>query len=58
MAQWILKKKDYNILPPRDTTEGKDTYELKMREWKMVFHVNGTDKEAGLCNTHYRQSTH
>ena len=42
--------------PPRDSTEGKDTHKLKVREWKMIFHVNGKDKQAGLCNTHFRQS--
>ena len=43
--------------PSRDTTEGKDTYKLKFREWKMIFLVNGKDKEAGFCNTHFGQST-
>ena len=42
--------------PPRDSTEGKDTHKLKVREWKMIFHVNGKDKEASLCNIHLRQS--
>ena len=32
----------------------KDTYRLKMSEWKMIFHANGNQKKAGialLCHT-------
>ena len=51
VADWIKEKKKraYNMPPPRDSTEGKDTHKLKVREWKMIFHVNGKDKQAGLC---------
>jgi len=56
VADCIKKQKAYNMLPPRDTTEGKDPYKLKLREWKMIYHVNGKDKEASLCNIHLRQS--
>ena len=27
----------------------KDTYRLKVREWKNIFHVNGKHKKAGVA---------
>ena len=41
VAEWIQKQ---------------DTYRLKVRGWKNIFHANGKQKNAGSSNSHIRQN--
>ena len=44
------KKKDPNIYYLQEIHFSfKDTYRLKMSEWKMIFHANGNQKKAGVA---------
>ena len=36
------------MLPPETQLRVKDTYKLKVREWKKILHVNGNDRKAGV----------
>ena len=36
------------MLPPRNPLQTSDTYRLKVRGWKNIFHVNGKQKKAGV----------
>ena len=37
------------MLSRRDHFRPKDTYRLKVRGWKSVFHANGKQKKAGVA---------
>ena len=39
----------YNMLPTRTRLRAKDTYKLKVRGWKKVFHENGKNRKAGVA---------
>ena len=41
--------KSYNLLFSRDWPRAKDTYKLKVRGWKEIFHANGQDRKAGVA---------
>ena len=51
LAEWIQKQDPYicclqeTRLRPRD----RDTYRLKVRGWKKIFHANGNQKKAGVA---------
>ena len=48
MADWI-KKQEPTICCLQEThLRAKDTYKLKVRGWKKIFHTNGEDKKAGV----------
>ena len=36
------------MLSTRDPLQTWDTYRLKVREWKKIFHANGNKKKAGV----------
>ena len=36
------------MLPRRDPPQTMDTYRLKMKGWKKIFHANGDQKKAGV----------
>ena len=49
LAQWI-QKQDPFIRCLQDTHfRPKDTYKLKVRGWKNIFHANGKQKKAGVA---------
>ena len=52
MADWTKKKKERKeptICCLQEThLRAKDTYKLKMRGWKKIFHVDGKDRKAGV----------
>ena len=49
LAEWI-QKQDPNICCLQKTKFiPKDTYILKMRGWKNIFHANGKQKKAGVA---------
>ena len=47
------------LIQSRNTREEKrstDTYRLKVRGWKNIFHANGKQKNAESGNSHIRQN--
>ena len=41
MAEWIKKQEPTICCLQETQLRAKDTYKLKMRVWKKIFHVNG-----------------
>ena len=37
------------MLPTRDPLQTQDTYTLKVKGWKKIFHANGNQKKAGVA---------
>ena len=49
LAEWIQKQDPY-ICRLQDTYfRPRDTYRLKVRGWKKIFHANGNQKKAGVA---------
>ena len=49
LAEWV-QKHDPHIRCLQETHfRPKDTYRLKVREWKNIFHANGKQKKAGVA---------
>ena len=49
LAEWI-QKQDLNICCLQETHfRPRDTYRLKVRGWKKIFHKNGNQKKAGVA---------
>ena len=49
LAEWI-KKQDLYICCLQETHfRPRDTYRLKVRGWKKIFHLNGNQKKAGVA---------
>ena len=43
------KNLPYTMLSTRDHFRPRDTYRLKVRGWKKIFHANGNQKKAGVA---------
>ena len=44
------KKRAYTICCPQEIhLRTKDTYKLKVREWKKIFHASGKNRKAGVA---------
>ena len=49
LAEWLQKQDPY-ICCLQETHFGpRDTYRLKVRGWKKIFHANGNQKKAGVA---------
>ena len=49
LAEWI-QKQDTSIRCLQETHfRPRDTYRLKVRGWKKIFHANGNQKKAGVA---------
>ena len=48
LAEWIQKQDPYICCLQEIPFRPKDTYRLKIREWKNIFHANGKQKKAGV----------
>ena len=48
LAEWIQKQDPYICCLQETHLETRDTYRLKMKGCKKIFHVNGEQKKAGL----------
>ena len=48
LAEWIHKQDPYKCCLQETHFRLKDTYRLKVRGWKNIFHANGKQKEAGV----------
>ena len=42
------KTRPIYMLSTRDSFRPRDTYRLKVRGWKKIFHANGNQKKAGV----------
>ena len=51
LAEWIQKPDPYICCLQETHLRPKDTYRLKVREWKNIFHENGKQKKAGVTSS-------
>ena len=49
LAEWIQKQDSYIWCLQETHFIPKDTYRLKVRGWKNIFHENGKQKKAGVA---------
>ena len=49
LAEWIQKQDPYICCLQETHFRPKDTYRLKVRGWKNIFHGNGKQKKAGVA---------
>ena len=49
LAEWIQKQDPYTRYLQETHFRSKDTYRLKLRGWKNIFHADGKQKEAGVA---------
>ena len=48
LAEWIQKQDPYICCLQETHFTARDTYKLKVRGWKKIFHANGDQKKAGV----------
>jgi len=48
MAEWIQKQDPYICCLQETHLKTKDTYRLKVKGWKKIFHANGDQKKGGV----------
>ena len=49
LAEWIQKQEPYICCLQETHFRPRDTYRLKVRGWKKIFHENGNQKKAGVA---------
>jgi len=49
LAKWIHKQDPYTCCLQEKHFRPKDTYKLKVRGWKNIFHANGKQKKSGVA---------
>ena len=49
LAEWIQKQNPYTCCLHEIHLKPRDTYRLKMKGWKTIFHANGDQKKAGVA---------
>ena len=49
LAEWIKKPDPYICCLQETHFRPGDTYRLKVREWKKIFHANGSQKKPGVA---------
>ena len=49
LAEWIQKQDPYICCLQEIHFRPRDTYRLKLRGWKKIFHANGNQKKAGVA---------
>ena len=49
LAEWIQKQDPYICCLQETHLKPKDTYRLKVKGWKKIFHGNGDQKKAGVA---------
>ena len=49
VAEWIQKQDPYILFLQNTHFRPQDTYKLKVRGWKDIFHVNGKQKKVGVA---------
>ena len=49
LAEWIQKQDPYICCLQETRLKPRDTYRLKVKGWKKIFHSNGDQKKAGVA---------
>ena len=49
LDEWIKKQDPYIYCLEETHFRPTDTYKLKVRGWKKIFHTNGNQKKAGVA---------
>ena len=49
LAEWIQKQDPYICCQQETHLKPRDTYRLKGKGWKKIFHANGDQKKAGVA---------
>ena len=49
LTEWIQKQNPYICCLKETHFRPRDTYRLKVRRWKKIFHANGSQKKAGVA---------
>ena len=49
LTEWIQKQDPYIYCLQETHFRSKDTYRLKVKAWKNIFHANGKEKKAGVA---------
>ena len=49
LAEWIQKQDPYICCVQETHLKTRDTYRLKVKGWKKMFHANGDQKKAGVA---------
>ena len=49
LAEWIEKQDPYICCLQKTHFRSRDTYRLKMKGWKKIFHANGNQKKVGVA---------
>ena len=49
LAEWIQKQDPYICYLQETHFRSRDTFRLKVRGWKKIFHANGNQKKAGVA---------
>ena len=49
LAEWIQKQYPYICCLQETHLKTRDTYRLKVKGWKKIFHTNGDQKKAGVA---------
>ena len=55
LAEWIQKQDSYTCSLQETHFRLKDTYRLKVRGWKNIFHENGKQKKAGVQSSYQKK---
>ena len=49
LAEWIQKQDPYICCLQETHLKPRDTYILRVKGWKKIFHANGDQKKAGVA---------
>ena len=49
LGEWIQKQDPYICCLQGTHLKSRDTYRLKVKDWKKIFHANGDQKKAGVA---------
>ena len=49
LVEWIQKQDPYICCLQETHFRPRDTYRVKVRGWKKIFHANGNQKKAGVA---------
>ena len=49
LVEWIQKQDPYICCLQETHHKPRDTYRLKVKGWKNIFHTNGDQKKAGVA---------
>ena len=49
LAEWIQKQGPYKCCLQETHFRPRDTYRLKVKGWKKIFHANGNQKKVGVA---------